>query len=172
MQLSPNTKKAVFVATSLYAAGSLVSSTVDSLFPRARAQSSFPTTAVTGGEIIQNMANPTDGFFTIPQLSTFQRIIAGHVSVTGSVTIVATCGAGPSIAGTDVAGQVTFGTGSPTTCSISFASAYAKAPFCSVDWATNLAVMNANVTTNSILLTQTSNSSSVVSYICIGQAGG
>ncbi len=162
--MDPKLKMALFGGASVLAMSS---------FGVARAQTQLPLeSAVTGAEIIKDNANATGGYFTVNQQGTYARIIAGHLSVTGSSATVASCGTSPSIVGTDTAGQVTMGTGSPTTCSILFASAYVKAPFCSVDWVTNLGVFSFATTTNTIALTQTSNSSSVVNYICIGQAGG
>lgn len=170
--MDPKTKRALFAATSIIAAGQLTVAAIQNAFPPAHAQQSFPTHAVTGNEIMDDLSNPTGGFFTINQLGTYDRIIAGHLSVTGSSSTVTNCGTSPAIVGTDTAWQVIMGTGSPVTCSVLFASAYVKSPICSVDWTTNLALTSYATTTNTVVLTQTSNSSSVVNGICIGQAGG
>jgi hypothetical protein len=164
--MDPRLKTALYAGTAILAASQITS---------ARAQTQYPTTAVTGSEIVQNVGNPTGGFFTTTQMSTFDHsspVFAGHLSTTGTASSVTNCGTSPTILGTDIAGQVTMGTGSPTTCTILFASAYVKAPFCSVDWQTNLGLFTFASTTNTIGLTQTSNSSSVVNFICIGQPGG
>jgi hypothetical protein len=60
--------------------------------------------------------------------------IGGHIKGTGSAPVVAGCGTSPSIrsGSTDIAGEVTTGTGGPTGCTITFASAYAAVPFCTV----------------------------------------
>lgn len=83
------------------------------------------------------------------------------------------CGTTPAIVGTDVAGTVTMGTGTPTGCVITFATAYATAPHCIVAWvATPLASQSYATSATAITLTQTATSSNVVKYACFAQAGG
>ena len=58
---------------------------------------------------------------------------SGHLRTVGTTPTVNSCGGtGATIAGTDVAGTVSDGTGSYTTCSINFATAWANAPNCIV----------------------------------------
>jgi len=56
--------------------------------------------------------------------------VTGHIASSGTAPTVGTCGTSPSITGTDTRGQVTFGTGAPTACTISFATAYTTTPYC------------------------------------------
>ena len=87
--------------------------------------------------------------------------------------VVTVCGTSPSIVGTDTAGEVTMGTGSPTTCVITFNVAYNSAPFCTVTWQGNpLATQNYTVSTSAITLAQTATSSNKVNYTCIARSGG
>ncbi|TXH42756.1 MAG: hypothetical protein E6Q97_35225 [Desulfurellales bacterium] len=87
--------------------------------------------------------------------------------------VVTACGTLPSIVGTDTAGEVTMGTGSPTGCTITFNLAYTSAPFCTVTWQGNpLATQNYTVSTSAITLTQTATSSNKVNYTCIARSGG
>lgn len=89
----------------------------------------------------------------------------------GSTTAPAltTCGTSPAIVGTDLAGTVTMGTGSPTGCVITFNSAKSAAPHCIVTWiATPLASQSYATSTTAITLTQTGTSSNVAKYICVG----
>lgn len=56
--------------------------------------------------------------------------LADHLKVAGTApTITAGGGSGGAITGTDTAFQVTFGTDSPTSVTVTFAAAYATAPF-------------------------------------------
>lgn len=89
----------------------------------------------------------------------------------GSTTAPAltTCGTSPAIVGTDLAGTVTMGTGSPTGCVITFNAAKSSAPHCVVTWiATPLASQSYATSTTAITLTQTGTSSNVVKYVCVG----
>jgi len=86
---------------------------------------------------------------------------------------VTSCGTSPSIAGTDTAGEITMGTGSPTACTITFNVAYVSSPFCTVTWQANpLLAQSYAVTTTAITLTQTATSSNKVNYHCTARAGG
>lgn len=81
------------------------------------------------------------------------------------------CGGGtPTITGTNLAGTVTMGT-SATGCVITFAApAHPVAPHCIVQWiATPLASQSYATSATAITLTQTSTSSNVAKYICVGQ---
>lgn len=92
---------------------------------------------------------------------------------TTTAPALTSCGTTPAIVGTDLAGIVTMGTGSPTGCVITFNSAYAVAPACVVTWiATPLASQSYVTAAASITLTQTATSSNKVQYVCVGQAGG
>jgi hypothetical protein len=81
--------------------------------------------------------------------------------------VLTSCGTAPAIAGTDFAGTVTMGTGSPTGCVITFGTAYGTAPTCVVNWvATPLASQSWTTSTTALTLTQTGTSSNKASYIC------
>jgi hypothetical protein len=98
----------------------------------------------------------------------------GHLA-SGQTTAPAltSCGTNPAIVGTDTAGHVTMGTGTPTGCVITFNAAYTAAPFCVVTWeATPLASQSYVVSNSNITLTQTGTSSNKADYICIGASGG
>lgn len=94
----------------------------------------------------------------------------------GTAPALTTCGTSPAIVGTDVAGTVTMGTGSPTGCVITFNVPYAAAatpPHCLVAWiATPLASQSYATSNTAITLTQTATSSNVVKYFCAAQPGG
>ena len=92
---------------------------------------------------------------------------------TGTPPALTSCGTTPAIVGTDVAGTVTMGTGTPTGCVITFNQAYVAAPHCVVQWiATPLASQSYATSATAITLTQTATSSNVVKYACFAQPGG
>jgi hypothetical protein len=99
-----------------------------------------------------------------------------HIRTTNeasSTPALSSCGTSPTIVGSDIAGTVTMGTGSPTGCTITFANAYSSAPHCNVTWRGNvLATQNYSISTTAITLNQTGTSSNVVDYICWGATGG
>lgn len=102
-------------------------------------------------------------------------LAAGHLPPqTGAAKPALTsCGTSPAIVGTDGAGTVTMGTGTPTGCVITFATAYKAAPNCTVTWqATPLAAQSYALSMTAITLTQTATSSNVVNYRCSPQIGG
>jgi hypothetical protein len=67
-------------------------------------------------------------------LAAFTLSFDGRFMPVGSGTAPAltSCGTSPAIVGTDVAGTVTMGTGTPTGCVITFNVAYIAAPHCIV----------------------------------------
>lgn len=88
---------------------------------------------------------------------------------TTTAPALTSCGTSPAIVGTDMAGTVTMGTGTPTGCVITFFTAKSAAPVCVVTWiATPLASQSYVTSTTAITLTQTATSSNVVKYVCIG----
>lgn len=111
-------------------------------------------------------------------LAAFNLGFDGKIIAQGSGTAPAltSCGTSPTIVGTDVAGTVTMGTGTPTGCVITFNVAYAAAatpPHCLVTWiATPLASQSYATSNAAITLTQTATSSNVVKYFCVAQPGG
>jgi hypothetical protein len=56
--------------------------------------------------------------------------VNGHVANVGAAASVGTCGTAPAITGNDTRGIITLGSGSPTACTVTFASAYTTAPYC------------------------------------------
>lgn len=91
----------------------------------------------------------------------------------GTAPALTSCGTSPAIVGTDVAGTVTMGTGTPTGCVITFNVPYVAAPHCVLTWiATPLASQSYVTSATAITLTQTATSSNVVKYMCAAQPGG
>lgn len=99
----------------------------------------------------------------------FSTVLDGIGLGTTTAPALTTCGTSPTIVGTDLAGTVTMGTGSPTGCVITFNAAKSSAPHCLVVWiATPLASQSYATSTTAITLTQTGTSSNVVKYACFG----
>lgn len=96
------------------------------------------------------------------------QVIDGDLIGSGAPPVLSACGTSPAVVGSDLAGVVTMGTGTPTGCVITFAVAKAAAPKCVVMWqAQILASQSYTVTNTAITLVQTATSSNKVSYICV-----
>lgn len=96
----------------------------------------------------------------------------GHILSTGvgrPAPVLTSCATGgsPAIAGTDFSGVITAGTTASTTCTLTFGTAFITAPNCVVSWQTGpLAAMSWTTSTTALTITQTSNASSKIAYIC------
>lgn len=93
-----------------------------------------------------------------------------HVNSMGVAPSLSSCGSGPSIVGSDVAGAVTVKT---TGCTITFSQSYANAPACVVvDSTTPSTSMAYTTTTAHIAISAGLSSSDIIFYACVGQPGG
>jgi hypothetical protein len=94
----------------------------------------------------------------------------GHIlSSGGTAPVLSACvtGGSPKIVGTDFAGTITAGTTASTSCVVTFGHAFVTAPNCVVTWNTGpLAAMSWTTSTTALTITQTSNASSGISYMC------
>jgi hypothetical protein len=140
-------------------------------------------TQATAGQLLEGTATTPNWSVTLTGAYIFTNPLVTLGAAAGVPTHIATaqttapaltsCGTSPAITGTDTAGVVTMGTGTPTGCVITFNVAYTAAPYCVVDWiATPLASQSYAVSTTAITLTQTATSSNKVNYFCVAQAGG
>lgn len=76
-------------------------------------------------------------------------------------------GGTPTLVGTDFSGVITGGTTASTSCVVTFGVAFQTAPNCVVSWQTGpLAAMSWTTSTTALTITQTSNASSKIAYIC------
>lgn len=89
----------------------------------------------------------------------------------GAPTITAGGGSGATIDGSDVAFEVTFGTGSPTSVTVTFANAWASAPLIQVSGTQSGQILHYASATNTVqILSSTAFSSGTkVSVFCIGK---
>jgi hypothetical protein len=124
-------------------------------------------------QVIKN-AVPSAGntYATVTQLRAW--LMGGGSGHSATPSLGATCGTAPAIAGSDFAGRVTAGTGTPTSCVITFAAAFTGAPSCSVasETAPSTTAPAYVVTTASITITQSANDSNIYDYICVAPNGG
>lgn len=96
---------------------------------------------------------------------------AGHVLTKGDAPAASSCGTSPSVAGSDAAGKVTVGTSASDTCTLTFDTAYATAPACTVSGDDPAFALTAVSTTTTLIVTcpgASDFSSDVISYNCVG----
>ena len=92
-----------------------------------------------------------------------------HAGPAGSAPTISSCGTSPAITGGDQAGTVTTGTGSPTACTITFATSYAAAPNCVVvDQSAIANLTSYSVSATAITLATAAASSQKIAYVCSG----
>lgn len=95
--------------------------------------------------------------------------ISGHLESTGTTPALSgSCGTSPSVVGTDVAGKVTTGSVAPSSCVLTFATAWTNAPSCMVTNETTANVARAVSSTTVVTLTGTMIAGDVLSYLCVG----
>lgn len=95
----------------------------------------------------------------------------GHLSYANSgsaPTLTSGCnGAGSSISGTDISGQVNGQTAAATTCTVTFGTAYGAAPFCNVSGQTT-PVTGFTPGTSTLVFTFSSTASAKFNWTCYG----
>jgi hypothetical protein len=141
------------------------------------AQTPIPYVASLGqSDIMQAIknANPTAGntYATLTQLRAW--LMGGATGHSATPSLGATCGTAPAIVGSDFAGRVTAGTGTPTSCVVTFAAAFAVAPACSVasETAPSTTAPHYTVSASAITITQSANDSNIYDFICFARNGG
>lgn len=90
----------------------------------------------------------------------------------GSAPSLSSCGTSPSIAGNDKSGRITTGTGTPTSCTLTFNSAWdTNAPNCVVGARSGVDVWisSAPSTTAFTVTLETGTDSATIDYICMGR---
>lgn len=89
-------------------------------------------------------------------------------TVTNASTTVTVCGTAPAILGNDYAGKVTTGSTATTSCLVTFASAFANAPYCTASNNSAVAAIQPVTTTTTMTLNYASATSIQISYTCTG----
>jgi hypothetical protein len=141
------------------------------------AQTPIPyVTSLGQSDIMQAIknANPQAGntYATLTQLRAW--LLGGASGHSATPSLGATCGTAPAIVGSDFAGRVTAGTGTPTSCVVTFALAFTAAPACAVasETAPGTTTPHYTISTTAITITQAANDSTIYDFICIAKNGG
>ena len=96
--------------------------------------------------------------------------LRGHIIASTSVPTVQSCGTGPSVQGSDVAGTISVGTGSVTACTIKFATSWNTSPAC-VFTAVSTTARTVSLSRQSSVAVSTTFSGSLgsglLNYICL-----
>lgn len=134
---------------------------------------------MTSSDVFQDIYNgqsaSTNVYASISQIRSYilgqgsQHLAAPVATVTTSV-----CGGtGAAVTGTDTSGQVAEAASASTSCVLTFATPFAKAPECFVSL-NNVAdtALKCSTTTTALTVTQTSASSNVLNYLVVGLPGG
>lgn len=98
-------------------------------------------------------------------------VMDGHVLAGSNGPVspaVSACGTSPSIVGFDLAGRITVGTGSPTSCTITFDKPYSNAPICIVQNETTSTLLKPTPSTTALVITGTFTDGDAVAYHCLG----
>ena len=115
---------------------------------------------------------PGNKYATLLQLQSY--FFSGNSQHGATAPALTSCGTSPAISGTDFAGLVTEGTGTPTGCVVTFNTAYTAAPYCVVVGQSdpNNTTIHYTVSTTAITITNAAADSGKYNYICVGQQGG
>ena len=141
--------------------------------------SSSMTVISAGGILIrQSLSSTPPSNFIVNLSSANQSMVfgvqnSGHVISSGTVPTMGTCGTSPSVDGTDLEGVITVGSGVVTSCTINFASPYARAPVCVCsDNSTTVSCSNGTISTTAYTInTSATLGGGLLSYICMGNKG-
>lgn len=122
-----------------------------------------PGTASSGVNAAIYLPSATTEFVTYQGASS-----TAHFQSDGSAPALSSCGTSPAIAGSDVSGKVTIGSGSITSCTVTFATAYAAAPACLVTGSDAAITYAATTSTSALTITSSGDmNADVVMYFCI-----
>lgn len=118
---------------------------------------------------------PPTGNFGIYEATSNDNYMPGHLRTGNSPPSSGTptsCGTGsPTVIGSDTDGLITTGTAA-TACTITFATAYASAPFCVVTSQTQLVAFAYTISNSTLSTSMTSVSGGKINYHCVAQSGG
>ena len=97
--------------------------------------------------------------------------VSGVIVATGTTPTIGSCGTSPSVNGTDMAGQMTVGTGGvATSCAMTFAHTWKKPPACISNHEGAILVTRSVATTTTLTIDAATplTASGKLDYICIG----
>lgn len=138
----------------------------------------FVSTSVTGVSQLSVSStiavNPSDAILSISSTSGTTILWinnAGNLISSGTTTTVSSCGTSPSVAGNNIAGQITVGGGVVTSCTLTFANGgFLAPPICvATDNSTTVSVSNGAISnTAAVFNTSATLGGGLINYICMG----
>lgn len=128
----------------------------------------YSDSTASNGLNILTLANAPIQFWT--NTTERGRVAAnGQLQWKSNAPTLSSCGTTPSIAGHDNAGKITIGTGTVTSCTVTFVGTWANAPACVVTGNSTARTLAASTTTTVLTITSSANmASDVISYHCQG----
>ena len=130
---------------------------------------------ITGGSITVKGANAgirvSSGTISLANMLTL-RGADGHFDIGGSTPAISDCGTSPTVAGTDMIGKITVGTGGTASiCNVRFATPWTLPPSCWCNDETQILFTRSSTTLNFLTCSVATAfaASDVVSYGCIGR---
>jgi hypothetical protein len=117
-------------------------------------------------------ASPETTSTSLTATSSLALAVGGHILTGSAVTASSTassCGSSPYVNGNDEAGFIKVGSGSPTSCTLNFKTAYQYAPVCVAnDNSGILAIQVQTATSTATFSAASSMSGATLGYICLG----
>jgi len=108
----------------------------------------------------------------VAQVTSLSTDFYGRLHGNGPVVVLSSCGTAPTVVGTDSAGVITIGTGTPSACTVTFARAYVNAPACFFVNQTTITSTPGKVATTTTTALWTLGAATAngdkVSYMCVG----
>lgn len=155
----------------LYIAGSM-SSTAGSAYSAV----TYDQLTLSTGFWEHKYAEKIDGNVTLGAATTNTTTATGpttvlHLGGSGAAPSISSCGTSPSVAGTDVGGVVTIGSGGSSSCIVTFANAYTGKPACTANFVTTSAPsgsIGVAPSTTEVTFYAAFGAASEFTYTCIG----
>ena len=115
-------------------------------------------------------ANGNQGAGTTDRSGTVKvQIDEGHIETLNSTPSLSSCGTTPTRVGNDIAGRITIGSGTTTSCTLTFAVPYTNNPACVITGDDAATVYADTASTSTLVITSSADmAADVIKYICIG----
>lgn len=98
--------------------------------------------------------------------------VGTKIRAAGTAPTISSCGTSPTVSGSSLAGLVVTGTGTPSSCTITFNAAYAAEPYCIVQAKVAAQLVSYTVSTTAIVVTTSGVNNTNLEYICMARSGG
>lgn len=127
-------------------------------YPTVTGSATGPKASVAGGSMVDNST-------TLPGSTGI--VMYSNAIIGDSAPTVSSCGGSPSITGSATSGKVTIGSGSVTSCTLTFANSFSSAPQCFANDESSVRLVQAVGTTTTVTLASAASmNGEVVSYFC------